>query len=397
MMHPRVTDGFGRYRRLLEQGTYRVIASAPGFEADTVAAILTSESYATTLDFSLNPAPEHTIHIELLQEILQDNYEVIVWDHFQRDTLELGVGLHSFTWQGNDINIKVSTPGYFPEIHSYDLRPYGPEHELSFSIDLPTAPTTIFSTGFDDLYAWQINSGPWYAENGKLKSQPDLFYDVGLESEMVMDLDMSVLPDAKRLGIHIDHAYEVEWHIDTLSVEVWNTDDSERLIQKQWYDQNFENHAETFFMDGDIPATGLLKVKMKTDSTVGFRGWEIDSMSIFLSGYELVGLEPDISERQTQSSAKQFKLSVSASPNPFQVETRLEFEIPQADIVFISIFDIRGREVYTENLSSSAGMNAWVWRGQNMLGHHVSTGIYFIRIQDSQQSVTRKLMLMNKL
>jgi len=120
-------------------------------------------------------------------------------------------------------------------------------------------------------------------------------------------------------------------------------------------------------------------------------------MSIFLSGYELVGLEPDISERQTQSSTKQFKLSVSASPNPFQVETRLEFEIPQADIVSISVFDIRGREVFTENLSSSPGMNAWVWRGQNMLGHHVSTGIYFIRIQDSQQSVTRKLMLMNKL
>ena len=63
----------------------------------------------------------------------------------------------------------------------------------------------------------------------------------------------------------------------------------------------------------------------------------------------------------------------------------------------ISVFDIRGREVYTEKLSSSAGMNSWIWRGQDMLGHHVSTGIYFIRIHDSQQSVTRKLMLMNKL
>lgn len=397
MMQPRVTDGFGRYRRLVGQGTYRVIASAPGFEADTVAAILTSESYTTILDFSLNPAPEHTIHIEMLQEVLQDYYEVIVWDQFQRDTLEMGPGQHSFTWQGNDINIKVSTPGYFPEVHSYDLRPFDGAQELSFSIDLPTAPTTIFSTGFDDLYAWQINSGEWFVENGKLISQPELFYDVGLESEMVMEMDMSILPEAKRLGIQIDHAFEVEWHIDTLSVEIWNGDDTERLLQKQWFDQNFTNHSETFFVVGDFPNTGRLKLKMKTDSTVAFRGWEIDSISVFMTDMELVGIDPNISERQTQSSTNQFKLSVSASPNPFRAETRLEFEVPQADLVSISIFDIRGREVFSEKLSSSAGMNSWVWRGQDMLGHQVSTGIYFIRINDSQQSVTRKLMLMNKL
>ena len=397
MMQPRITDGFGRYRRLVNQGTYRVIASAPGFEADTVAAILTSSSYATILDFNLNPAPEHTIHIELLQAVLQAPYEVILWDQFHRDTLEMGVGLHTFTWQGNDINIKVSTPGFFPEIHSYDLRPFGPEQELSFSIDLPTAPTTIYSTGFEDMNAWQINSGAWYVENGKLKSQPDLFYDVGLESEMVMDLDMSSLPDARRLGIHIDHAYEVEWHMDTVTVEVWSIDESERLIQKQWVDQNFINHSETFFMDGHIPATGRLKVKMRTDSTVGFRGWEIDSLSVFLSGYELVGIEPEIHQRQTQSSASQLKLSVSASPNPFRSATRLDFEIPKANIVSIDVFDIRGRAIYSEKLAGSAGTNSWIWKGQDMLGHQVSTGIYFIRIDDSQQSVTRKLMLMNKL
>ncbi|MBL7024850.1 MAG: T9SS type A sorting domain-containing protein [Candidatus Marinimicrobia bacterium] len=394
MMQPRVTDGFGRYRRLLGQGTYRVIASAPGFEADTVAAILTSESYASILDFSLNPAPLHTIHMDLVQE---GTYQVIVWDQFMRDTLEVNVGLNTINWQGNEINIQVTSPGYFPEIHAYDLRPFTTDQDLSLSVDLPAQPTTIYSTGFDDLSGWQVNAGEWFSEDSKLKSQPNLFYDVGLESEMVMDLDMSSVVDAKRLGIHITHAYEVEWHVDTLSVEIWSSDESERLIQKQWSDQNFTNHSQTFFVDGDLPASGRLKLKMKTDSTVAFRGWEIDSLSVFMTDMELVGIDPHISERQTQSSTRQFKLSLSASPNPFQVETRLEFEIPQADIVSISVFDIRGREVFAEKLSSSAGMNSWIWKGQDMLGHQVSTGIYFIRIHDSQQSVTRKLMLMNKL
>lgn len=396
MMKPRVTDGFGRYRRLVNQGTYRVIASAPGFESDTVAAILTSQSYATILDFSLTPAPVHTINMELLQEILQENYEVILWDDFQRDTLSLGVGAHSFDWQGNEINIQVSTPGYFPEIHAFDLRPFGPDQTLSFSVDLPTLPTTIYSSGFDDLSGWQINAGSWYVENGKLKSQPELFYDVGLESEMILDLDMSSLQDAKRLGVHIDHAYEVEWQIDTLSLEVWNSDETERLIQKQWVDQNFSTHSEIFFMAGDIPAAGRLKLKMKTDSTVAFRGWEIDSLSIFLSSYELLGTEPEISEGQMQSTTNHFKMSLSASPNPFRTATRLEFEIPRASAVSIDVFDIRGREVYSEQMTGSAGTNSWVWKGQDMLGHQVSTGIYFIRINDAQQSATHKLMLLNK-
>ncbi|MBT5267898.1 MAG: T9SS type A sorting domain-containing protein [Candidatus Marinimicrobia bacterium] len=397
MMQPRVTDDFGRYRRLLGQGTYRVIASAPGFEADTVAAILTSESYATILDFSLNPAPQHTIHMDLLQDVLEGAYQVIVWDQFWRDTLEMGVGLNTFTWQGDEINIQITAPGYFPEIHAFDLRPFGPDQDVSFSVGLPAQPTTIYSTGFDDLSGWQVNAGAWVSEGSKLQSQANIFYDVGLESEMVMDLDMSGVVDAKRLGIHIVHAYEVEWHVDTLSLEVWSSDESNRLIQKQWFDQNFDNHAETFFVDGDFPASGRLKLKMKTDSTVAFRGWEIDSLSVFMTDMELLGIDPNISERQTRSSANQFNLAVSASPNPFRFQTLLKFEIPRADIMSISVFDIRGREVYTEKLSSSAGMNSWIWRGQDMLGHHVSTGIYFIRIHDSQQSVTRKLMLMNKL
>ncbi len=397
MMQPRVTDAFGRYRRLLNQGTFRVIASAPGFEADTVAAILTSESYATILDFSLNPAPEHTIHIDLLQEVLDDSYEVIMWDQFQSDTLEMNVGIHSITWYGNDINIKVSAPGYFPEIHSYDLRPYDAGQDLSLQIDLPVQPTTVFSTGFEDLSGWQIISGPWFTDNGVLKSQPGLFYDVGLESELVMDLDMSNLDDARRLGIHIDHAYEVEWHFDTLSVEIWNSDESQRLIQKQWFSKNYWQHSETIFINGQIPATGRLKLSMKTDSSVAFRGWEIDSLAVFLSSMELLGVEPEISEGKTQSSQKYLQLSMSASPNPFQIQTRLEFEIPQAAVVSINVFDIRGREIYAEKLQGSAGTNSWIWTGQDLQGHQVSTGIYFIRIDDSQQSVTRKLMLMNKL
>ena len=395
MMQPRVTDGFGRYRRLVGQGTYRVIASAPGFEADTLAAVFTSDSYATILDFNLEPAPLRTISVDLLQDVGTGSYEVIVWDDFQKDTLDLNAGTHSFQWQGNEINMLIDANGYFPELHTYDLRPFGVGQDLSFSVDLPANPTTVYSTSFDDLSDWQINSGDWEIEDGKLVSQPEFFYGVGLESELVMNLDLSTLTNAKRLGVFLKHAYEVEWHVDTLTLEIWDDDASEIILEKKWFDQKYENHAETFFVSADLPENGTLKLKMKTDSTVVFRGWEIDSLAIVMSQMELLDIKPEVGQRQIQTSTEDFTLSASVSPNPFRKATRLEFEIPEADIVSISIFDLRGREVFSEKLQGTAGMNSWHWTGQDWSGHAVSRGIYFVRLNDSHQSITRKLMVMN--
>ena len=395
MMQPRVTDDFGRYRRLVNLGTYRIIASAPGFESDTVAAVLTSDSYASVVDFALQPAPTRTINLDLLQETGVDHYDVILWDHVQRDTMEMNVGLNSFEWQGNELNLQVSCPGYFPELHRFDLSPFADGQTLSFSVDLPPDPVTAYSTGFDDLSGWQINSGEWDVVNSKLISQPGLFYDVGLSYEMTMNLDMSGLLNANRLGVYLKHRYEVEWDRDTLALEIWNADESERLLSKSWVDQNFSQHAELLLMDGELPSSGILKLSMKTDSTVAYRGWEIDSLAVMLSGREIVGIEPEISEGKTQTSDQNFEMATSASPNPFQVQTRLEFKVPEADLVFINIFDIRGRQRYSEKVQVGEGTNSWIWKGQDMLGHNVSAGIYFVRINGAHHSATHKLMLMD--
>lgn len=396
MMKPRRTDGFGRYRRLLEQGTYQVIASAPGFVPDTIAAVLTSESYSTILDFSLEPAALHTISLNLTQVVSDGSYEIIVWDAYQRDTMRVNAGGHIFDWQGSEINFQISAAGFFPELHSYDLSALGVDQMLQLNVDLPGEPEVVYHTGFDDLSDWQINAGDWYIQGSQLKTQPELFYEVGLASEMVTDLEMSSVTDAKRLGVHIFHSYEVEWHVDTLALQIWNTEETEILLEKKWSDQRFTQHSEWIFVHGDIPNTGRLKLKMVTDSTVGFRGWEIDSLAVMITDMAVLALDDKITER-TSASSDQFRMALSAAPNPFHVATRLEFDIPETEMISISVFDIRGREIYSEQIPGIAGRNAWIWRGQDISGHAASAGIYFIRINDSQRTATHKLMLMNKI
>jgi len=394
MMQPRTTDAFGRYRRLVNQGTYRVIASAPGFIADTVAAVLASDSYSTILDFSLEPAPQHAITLDLVQPLVEGDYEVTIWDQYQSGVSHMGQGTLQFDWSGEEINFLVSAKGYFPEHHHYVL---SEGEDLALSVSLPADPTVAYSTAFDDLSGWQINSGEWFTEDGILKTNSDLFYAVGLQNDMTRELDLSGLADARRLGVSIHHAYEVEWHNDTLTLEILNPEGDETLLKKQWFDQNFLPHQEFIFTEGEFPASATLRLSMQTDSTVGFRGWRIDSLAVFTSDMEVVSIDESIQERQvTESSAGQ-AFRVAATPNPFTSETRLEFDIPRADQIAISVFDIRGREIYSENLSGSAGRNDWVWRGQDLLGHRVSTGIYFLRVQDSKRSSTQKLMFMNDL
>ena len=394
MLKPRVTDGYGRYRRLVNQGTYRMIASAPGYRPDTLSAILASESYATILDFSLEPMDEHPIELNLTQT--SGNYEVLVWDDFHKDTLMLTSGINSFTWQGDELNLKVSAPDYFPEIHNFDLRPFSAGTILALTVTLPAAPTTVYSTGFDDLDGWTLNSGSWVLSDGQLRSQAELFYGAALDMELELgEIDFSPLPEAKRLGVYLKHRYEVEWYLDTLSLEVWSNDESELLIHQQWFDQDFEDHSETYFIHGDLPASARVKLKMTSDSTVAFRGWVLDSLALFLSESELVGIDPNVKERQILTTSENMLRSVSIAPNPFQTQTRLEFDIPRAELVSISVFDIRGRQVYAEDLQVSPGVNAWFWTGRDLQGHAVSTGIYFVRLAGSQQAITRKLMFMN--
>jgi hypothetical protein len=78
---------------------------------------------------------------------------------------------------------------------------------------------------------------------------------------------------------------------------------------------------------------------MTSDSTVAFRGWVLDSLALFLSESELVGIDPNVKERQILTTSENMLRSVSIAPNPFQTQTRLEFDIPRAELVSISVFD----------------------------------------------------------
>jgi len=77
-------------------------------------------------------------------------------------------------------------------------------------------------------------------------------------------------------------------------------------------------------------------------------------------------------------------------PNPFNPQTTIEYILPQRDHVKLTVFDLQGRvvEVLLDDMKNP-GVHHVTFNGSSL-----SSGIYYYRMETSQGSVTRKMMLL---
>ena len=82
-------------------------------------------------------------------------------------------------------------------------------------------------------------------------------------------------------------------------------------------------------------------------------------------------------------------------PNPFNPVTTLRYDLPEAGLVNITIYDMLGREVKTlVNQTQDAGYKSIIWNATNDYGKPVSAGIYLYQIQAGQYMQTKKMLLL---
>jgi len=82
-------------------------------------------------------------------------------------------------------------------------------------------------------------------------------------------------------------------------------------------------------------------------------------------------------------------------PNPFNAETLVRYELPKEEDVSINIYDIMGREIYSVSyIKQPAGINNFSWKGNNMVGELVSSGMYFLKIKAGNYHKRMKMILL---
>jgi hypothetical protein len=82
------------------------------------------------------------------------------------------------------------------------------------------------------------------------------------------------------------------------------------------------------------------------------------------------------------------------TPNPFNPQTTLRFNLERAERIDLSVYDLRGRKVVS--LASgpyAAGPHVLTWEGRDEVGRNAASGMYFAKLAVSGLEMTQRMML----
>ena len=89
------------------------------------------------------------------------------------------------------------------------------------------------------------------------------------------------------------------------------------------------------------------------------------------------------------------EFAIGNYPNPFNPTTTIRYDLPEAGVVRIQIYDIMGSLVSElVNGKKNAGSYNVVWNGKNSHGKQTASGIYLYRVQLNAKIKTAKMLLM---
>jgi hypothetical protein len=111
------------------------------------------------------------------------------------------------------------------------------------------------------------------------------------------------------------------------------------------------------------------------------------SQKLFVNRYQFLSTNDDL-------IPKSFKLYQN-SPNPFNPNTHIRFDLPKNESISLMIYNIAGKEVAQINRNNlSAGSHVINWKGQDQYGERLPSGLYIYRLVAGNKIRTKKMLLL---
>jgi hypothetical protein len=135
----------------------------------------------------------------------------------------------------------------------------------------------------------------------------------------------------------------------------------------------------------------LMVIDYKADASVADLIWPNFGKDIWRSGnYSDVVTSVEDQPMQPQS----FGLAQNY-PNPFNATTTIRFSLKSDGEATLSVYDLLGRRINTlKSGRLSAGTHSIAWNGKNEAGNEVASGVYFYRLESTEGSETRRMLLL---
>ncbi len=122
-----------------------------------------------------------------------------------------------------------------------------------------------------------------------------------------------------------------------------------------------------------------------TDGSWQYSGWNIDDIEFWGLSTYVAGV----------GDTPLMKARVGNYPNPFNPTTRIDVSLQNSGAVRLDVYDVQGRLVrslYDGHLE--AGLQSFVWDGNDDRGSRVGSGVYFGRLSTSDTTAQTKMVLL---
>ncbi|PWB71358.1 hypothetical protein C3F09_07975, partial [candidate division GN15 bacterium] len=82
-------------------------------------------------------------------------------------------------------------------------------------------------------------------------------------------------------------------------------------------------------------------------------------------------------------------------PNPFNPQTTVGFDLPQAEHVTLTVYNLLGQRIRTlADGDFDAGHQSVMWDGRGDNGDAVASGVYLYRLEAGSYVATKKMLLL---
>ena len=274
ILAPRLTDNFGRYRRLLYLDSFDITFSKHGYYDFEYSDLIPSADIVSEINILLEPKPEYEVIInidvptnhsdEIFLKMSNEyfNHEIEVYPG--SNVLSIPEGEYDFTILSNDI---------FPHVEDMVINS---NSEFSISLDWYDY---LFSDEFDDLNKWDIVLGDWHSDDGHLKSQYSLTYpDFTPLGPIQINSNEEIYSDIENAVLVFDMKYELEWDNDTLFIDLVNNQGSSRVLS--FSNQNWADSTYYKSVNLDVNSNNVISLGLMSDITISYRGISMDALRL---------------------------------------------------------------------------------------------------------------------
>ena len=258
---------------------------------------------------------------------------------------------------------------------------------------------------YDDFFVFADNFGKAIQVAGKvvptmagLNSDARFYLDAGLElprvgEDMTIAVSLEEFVEVKAYGLTVAFDAELLEFVGT-NVEDNILGESELSAPQAIARGEREVYIAAF---GDVASQGDLGLDLifRAKSEIEASYIEISSGALQDGGYGLNQITTPASVRiETRPDVYALQNNY---PNPFNPETTIKYQLPEAGEVTLEIYNMLGQVVNTlVNDYQTAGRYVIQWDATNNNGQSLSSGVYFYRISAGEEFHSIKKMLLLK-